>query len=78
MRSTAGAFHRSDGADAELRVGCTISDSECGELRTRGLRNHFLHRLPELRIDDGIVLAGVDVTLVRDFAPIKPVLQHQV
>ena len=37
-----------------------------------------LNNLPEFRIDDGIVLAGVNVTLVRNLTPIEPVLQQQV
>ena len=37
-----------------------------------------LHDLPKLRIEDGLVLAGVGFALVSDFAPIDPVLQHQI
>ena len=37
-----------------------------------------LNSLPKFWRDDRLVLAGVDFLLVRDVAPIKPVLQHQV
>ena len=41
-------------------------------------RELVLHDLPKLRIEDGLVLAGVGCALVNDFAPIDPVLQHQI
>jgi hypothetical protein len=41
-------------------------------------RELVLHYLPKFWLDDRLVLAGVDFLLVRDVAPIKPVLQHQV
>jgi hypothetical protein len=37
-----------------------------------------LHDLPKLRIEDGLVLAGVGFALVNNVAPIEPVLQHQI
>src|ERR1700731_49094 len=37
-----------------------------------------LNSLPKFWLDDRLVLSGVDFLLVRDVAPIKPVLQHQV
>ena len=37
-----------------------------------------LNDLPKFRIDDRLVLAGVDFALVGDLAAIEPVLQHQV
>jgi hypothetical protein len=43
-----------------------------------GGRQLVLHDLPKLRIEDGLVLAGIGCALVNDFAPIDPVLQHQV
>ena len=41
-------------------------------------RELVLHDLPKLRIEDGLVVAGVGCALVSDFAPIDPVLQHQI
>src|ERR1700732_3154985 len=41
-------------------------------------REPVLNSLPKCWLDDRPVLAGVDFLLVRDVAPIKPVLQHQV
>src|SRR5262245_1886759 len=38
----------------------------------------ILHDLPKLGIDDRLVLAGVDLALVRDLAAVKPVLQHEI
>src|SRR5438067_1232843 len=37
-----------------------------------------LHDLPQFRIDDGIVLAWVDLILVSDLAAVQAILQHQV
>ena len=37
-----------------------------------------LHDLPKLRIEDGLVLAGVGFALVNNVAPLEPVLQHQI
>ena len=37
-----------------------------------------LDQLPEVGINDRLVLAGVDLVLVRDLAAIDRVLQHQV
>ncbi len=39
-------------------------------------RELVLHYLPKFWLDDRLVLAWVD--FLRDVAPIKPVLQHQV
>src|SRR4030081_3630125 len=64
-------------------------DDQTGQ-QTRSLRAHrqctlltvgcelVLDDLPKLRIEDGLVLAGVGNTLVNDVAAIGPVLQHQV
>ena len=41
-------------------------------------RKLVLDDLPKIRIEDGLVLAGVGYTLVSDLAPIGPVLEHQV
>ena len=41
-------------------------------------REPVLNSLPKFWRDDRLVLVGVDFLLVRDIAPIKPVLQHQV
>src|SRR5580700_3676065 len=40
-------------------------------------RELALHDLPKLRIEDGLVLAGVGFALVNNVAPVDPVLQHQ-
>ena len=42
------------------------------------LRQAGLHRVPEIQVDDGRVLAGVDRALVRDLAPVQPVAQQRV
>jgi len=64
-------------------------DDQTGQ-QTRRLRAHrqctllpmnrklVLDDLPKLRIEDGLVPAGVGYTLVNDVAAIGPVLQHQI
>src|ERR1700720_2759834 len=41
-------------------------------------RKLVLDDLPKIRIEDGLVLAGVGYTLVNDLASIDSVLEHQV
>jgi hypothetical protein len=69
-------------------IAAGIDDQACQQARR--LRAHrqrallpigrelVLLDLPKLRIDDGLVLARVGCALVNDFAPIEPVLEHQV
>jgi len=70
------------------RVAVGIVDQACQQARRRRAhrqralmpirRELVLHDLPKLRIEDGLVLAGVGSTLVNDFAAINPVLDHQI
>jgi hypothetical protein len=41
-------------------------------------REFVLHSLPEVRIHDRIVLAGISHTLIEDLTTVEPVLQKQV
>ena len=41
-------------------------------------RQMLLHRVPQFRLDNRVVLAGVDLPLMRHLAAIQPVLQDQI